>query len=730
MAQAPPQPAAAGGGAANPPQPPLPVPARTPALFAAIFADASRDPTGGDPSLLLGPFVHDLNNGGNNTATAQLRDALVHTGNERQLIATTIMSGGQARAYVCPFRWDDGLVHQNPTLANKYFAIEGELVGDHGHTVEIDRGVFDLLHNQVAVPSTATILAAYAADATTTQMGPYTAQDAGTEIVKTRRIVPIPHSLVGAWLSEADGVDAPRFWRVYYPLIAAAGHELECEAIIEFFQVAVTIPPNGAAGDPSLLDTARPAPPPRNPVLLRRIQGLLEHHFVQLRRDAATQQTNQIATAVGALAQQNRRQYEEAKLEKEAAKAATVEKMLGVDNLRRLLIMTRVPNETQLTMLCPFYKKLAEVPKSQRLGVLESSIQAAMEARGHLYLTFPTSAGMLSNLLGLQWHRTNDDSLATGLLGNPFLFGDSDEEYQQSVNLQVAMMESGGAAMSSADAAALLKIEVNLPGENESANNLRRMDALCSILLPAAHPFRTFIENHATPFESYMPRWKRLEMSHPLFQPAKGVFHLQYLALRVSRYWQEQSTTVTAVALPPHDELFREVDYKRPWEPAMSSTLRTKLKLDILSQLGGGGGSIPGLDFSADGSTISGLTNPATGERTHALGAPPGGGGGTRGSGGGSEGTNPHYNEVLFGEYRRRQVNGKPVRSRDLRLKISANELPELPLSIYCTSTPMCPAWHIKGMCNSSCPRAGDHKEYSAEQYAPLVEWCDKNYPS
>ena len=162
----------------------------------------------------------------------------------------------------------------------------------------------------------------------------------------------------------------------------------------------------------------------------------------------------------------------------------------------------------------------------------------------------------------------------------------------------------------------------------------------------------------------------------------------------------------------------------------MSSTLRTKLKLDILSQLGGGGGSIPGLDFSADGSTISGLTNPATGGPTHALGAPPGGGGGTRGNGGGSEGTNPHYNEVLFGECRRRQVNGKPVSSRDLRLKISAGELPELPLSIYCTSTPMCPAWHIKGMCNSSCPRAGDHKEYSAEQYTPLVEWCDKNYPS
>lgn len=124
------------------------------------------------------------------------------------------------------------------------------------------------------------------------------------------------------------------------------------------------MPPNGAAGDPSLLDTARTAPPTRNPVLLGRVQSLLEHHFVQLHRDAATQQTNNITTAVGALAQQSRRQYEEEKREKDAAKAASMEKMLDRDNLRRLLIMTRPPNGGQLKAECPFYHKLAEVPKA------------------------------------------------------------------------------------------------------------------------------------------------------------------------------------------------------------------------------------------------------------------------------------------------------------------------------------------------------------------------------
>lgn len=106
---------------------------------------------------------------------------------------------------------------------------------------------------------------------------------------------------------------------------------------------------------------------------------LLEQHFVQLRRDVAVHQTNQIATALGTLTQQSQAQYDEGRL-------------LWADNLRHLLITARKPNEAQLTAVCPFWAKLTEVPKAQRLGVLDSHIHAAMEAKGHSYLPFPTSA--------------------------------------------------------------------------------------------------------------------------------------------------------------------------------------------------------------------------------------------------------------------------------------------------------------------------------------------------
>ena len=84
---------------------------------------------------------------------------------------------------------------------------------------------------------------------------------------------------------------------------------------------------------------------------------------------------------------------------------------------------------------------------------------------------------------------------------------------------------------------------------------------------------------------------------------------------------------------------------------------------------------------------------------------------------------------MLFGKYRRRKVSGKPVRARDIRLKISNGELPELPQS-KCAAHPMCLAWHAKAMCNPSCPRVADHVEYTVDEYEPLVKWCAAHYPS
>ena len=44
-----------------------------------------------------------------------------------------------------------------------------------------------------------------------------------------------------------------------------------------------------------------------------------------------------------------------------------------------------------------------------------------------------------------------------------------------------------------------------------------------------------------------------------------------------------------------------------------------------------------------------------------------------------------------------------------------------LPPSPHDTNIYMCPAFHIKGMCNTHCGKVGDHLPHSASQDNPLL---------
>ncbi len=110
--------------------------------------------------------------------------------------------------------------------------------------------------------------------------------------------------------------------------------------------------------------------------------------------------------------------------------------------------------------------------------------------------------------------------------------------------------------MSSTNVVILLNMATDLPEENKSINNIRRMDGLRFILPSGGHSSQVFIKVHLNELESYMPKWERMEMSHPSLHPEKGVLYLQYLVLHVSRYWYDQSTSLIPVVFPYPKELF------------------------------------------------------------------------------------------------------------------------------------------------------------------------------
>jgi hypothetical protein len=179
------------------------------------------------------------------------------------------------------------------------------------------------------------------------------------------------HYIAGQWLTTDDDITPAYFWSTIYPAIQLIGKEQKCCALIWFFQAAITVQIGGVIGqDPSSIEMARPHSPARNQVLINHQLSLLRHHFPQLDPDAPTQANVAVATSIASFAQQQQAQYEEAKAERDNAKKTTVKKWLGDGPLKRLLRLTREPNELQLISHCPVYKDMAEVPKAQRLGQL------------------------------------------------------------------------------------------------------------------------------------------------------------------------------------------------------------------------------------------------------------------------------------------------------------------------------------------------------------------------
>jgi hypothetical protein len=700
---------------------PLPVPANTPANLSALFADATKDPTGGRWDALMATFLHDQHNNANNTTTDSLRDMAIASGSRNELLSFTIVHGNRARLYTSFTKWQDGLTCNNPTLQNKFFALEGELIQDRGHIVELDGGIFSLPNAATTVPTAAAITAALTANPAIAVMGPYNANDPETEGVKTRKLCPVPHNLAGLWLMHDDGLTWQEFFGTVFPAIVAEGKEVAYASLIQFMRQL-------SVGAPSPINvTTRPAAPPRNAALSRKYMNTLEAHFPGLRPNAAAQQHNQIAGALGLMAAQQQNQYEENKIAREAKSKTTVEGWLGVDDFPSLLNLTNARNETDLLTACPVYGAMAAAPKALKMARLQSAIDKILSDRGMEHLIVIITPAIFTVFVSMKWHRLTADSLTSGFLGNPFLFGACDEEVTNALNLRAQFIHGGDTAASDADAQVLLKIVVNPPLEDESIDNLKRMEVIASVLLPPGHEFLTHIREHIKGFDHYERRWRTLPMTNAALQGAKGAYHLQFEALRFSKFWKAQKKSAARVLLTDPDELIDLIDMGKQWEPSISHSLATALKLTTLGRFG----KVQlkaGLDDDAKTlatqctapTLLSGLTIDT---RSTATGADTSTGSTNKGK------ENTAFHQGLFGLIKTQTVGGKTVKSREVREKIKKGELPPLPPSKV-DGAPMCLAWHTKGICNPDCPRAADHAAiYSVEEYKPLCRWCETHYP-
>ena len=697
----------------------------------------------------MAAFFVDPNNAGAHIDTAELRQmTTAATVSSDKPAGYIIISHGVGRIYSSLLHWKNTLVARDPDLHDKIFAIEGELIDNRGHVVEVDRTVFSIPGASVVVPTADAILAAITGDANIVKMGPYAAGDDNTNTLKARRICPVPHSLVGLFLAM-EAVTWQDYFARIYPLIVTEGKEVVYAPLTNAFRAL-------SVGDPdarsAAINVSRPAPPARSATLTQDYGEILKRLFPSLRTDGAAAQQSDIAAKLGDLAAAQNTRFEAQQLAKEVKEATSVAQWLGDDRLEALLNMTLCASEKDLVTARPLYSKLADAKEASRLGLLQAAIDSLLDKRNMEDFSCMVTLAMYRNFTSMKWDAVSPDSLNTGVLGNPFLFGPRDEEATNNLNARAVSLMGGKTAASDRDTQAILKMVVIPPVGHESIDHLKRMEIVATVLLPLGHPFLTWLRTHIKKFGNFSYAWEALLMSDTTFQHAKGIVHLQYVKIRLSRYWREQRRSLVPADLErPEKMLDRIRDQDTAWAPAMSHAARESLGLQALSRMGIPAWqkanpppplTAPTAPLTAPGSTVPGLIS--------AGGTRPGGSVGSLSQFGTysvaqltqmlktAKGDpkekvptkNMWFRSDLFGEIRDRVVAGKKVASRAVRDMISAKKLPPLPVSKV-DGGPMCLAWHTKEMCNpGQCPREADHVEYSVEEYAPLCEWCRVNYPS
>ncbi|KAL3817629.1 hypothetical protein ACHAXA_011717 [Cyclostephanos tholiformis] len=356
-----------------------------------------------------------------------------------------------------------------------------------------------------------------------------------------------------------------------------------------------------------------------------------------------------------------------ARLDRELKENTTVASWLGAENFARLLKYCGVADKHDLA---PLWSTWAKAPAKDRLTIFKGKVANEFFALGAIYEQFTPSLFMLTQITLLKWGMLNPDAL------------EPDVELAQGINRQIDFIQQGGATPSYADAQMLLKAKISLPGLDASVHCILRMLAVYRAILPEGHRLVSFLQQHHSLMNAYDPGWMTYPTYIPQLRGLKGVYHLQWLSLKLTRYFGQLDRNMAEVQVPDAHEIINHIQEQRQWEPNLTETFATRYNLRALlgvhTRVLPSIGSLQSLGATSTmtGSTISGVTFPSQ------TNPPPADAGITTGAS--SRVTNEKFNEALFRLYKTNAIKAKTVRD-----KVKAGTIPPLPTSIHDGTKPM-----------------------------------------
>lgn len=578
-----------------------------------------------------------------------------------------------------------------PWDGNSY-AVHGDVVQRQCNIVPFPTNFFQRLQGTVRVLTVEALHQHLAGNPNDQMVGPFAAGDANTEEVGTRPCTFIPFRYV-ALLLNTNLPPREAFLRLA-PAITANNDQQACQPLLDFLRVALT---RSQANQPSAAAMAWPhLPRPPDSVLIGHFQAMVNRDLPHLLPPPPGTNTSAVATQIGELVAESRLSRQEALARSQ--RTSTVEDLFGEVGLRTLMRLCQVHNSAHLPDV---YHELAAAPKKQRQSVVQQAFTSGGQALG-LYHRFLVPPGIVDKLVNLEWFSADPNDLSTGL--NPFLFGQPtpSEEVQLAHHIRMqAIINSGEAAPSLTDARflstpAAVRCPMTLP---DSGYNMSNFHLLCFRYLGDSHPASLAMAMHRRSLDRHM-HWL-MTLPHPMLP----CLLLRYIQRRFVFWASEQAVCDHQIPFPMRDIISDAACGDFSWQIAMPPDY---LRPFPATPYQGGAPSPapaappPASLAPAPARLPSGTPAPAPAPAQSVV----------RREGGGD----PRFQSIA----------DRNIATRTIKDKIRRGDIPA---PVDAQGRQRCLAWVCKGICNTRCGQAHDHRaNHTEEEQQTLLAWCTEHW--
>ncbi|KAK1736299.1 hypothetical protein QTG54_012899 [Skeletonema marinoi] len=202
----------------------------------------------------------------------------------------------------------------------------------------------------------------------TTTVGPFDAADAGTELVRGRKLSILPPPFVEGLLAIADLTPMKAYVYVYARCVAEGWLD-SCAPLLDHLRCAITV--SVAGDDPAIWDVNPPRAVLLDEVLIQRRNHIIMGDFPELDGRAATMQQNAVATEIGGLRTDLRDQREAEIRRRDVSQAQVLKAYFGETVLLQYMRIRQVDSVDELPE-DDLFKLWASAKKNMHLAILQS----------------------------------------------------------------------------------------------------------------------------------------------------------------------------------------------------------------------------------------------------------------------------------------------------------------------------------------------------------------------